>query len=134
MPSAVRRLGERGVLVLAFAAYALAHLCFATAGAMPVIVVGAIVLGSGFGLSVPLVNVMTVERSAPVERGRKLATLAMAIFLGQFLASFMGLLPQGTIAPFLAAAVLAFVAGMLSMTHPGLRSDMQPPVHSAIRT
>jgi MFS family permease len=133
MPSAVKRFGERGVLVLAFVAYAAAHLCFATAPGLPVIVVGSILLGAGFGLSVPLVNVMTVERSSAAERGRKLATLAMAIFLGQFLASFMGFLPQGTIAPFLAATVLAFVAGILSMIHPGLRGESQPLPHSAVR-
>lgn len=82
-------------------------------------------LGIGFGLSVPLVNVMTVERSAPAQRGRKLATLAMAIFLGQFLASFMEFLPQGAITPFLATALLAFIAGILSMIHPGLLRGSQ---------
>jgi MFS family permease len=127
MPPAVKRLGERGVLVLAFAAYAAAHLCFATAPGLPVVVAGAIVLGAGFGLSVPLVNVMTVERAAPAERGRKLAILAMAIFLGQFLAAFIGLLPQSTTAPFLAAAVLALASGVLASVHSGLHGGSPPP-------
>ncbi|CAN5163132.1 hypothetical protein BH10PSE1_BH10PSE1_30160 [soil metagenome] len=121
MPRTVSRLGSRGVLVLAFVAYSAAHLCFAMAPGLPVIVAGSIFLGAGFGLSVPLVNVLIVERSAPAEQGRKLAALAMAIFLGQFLASFMGFLPQATIAPFLAACILAMIAGTLSLIHPDLR-------------
>jgi MFS family permease len=133
MPSAVRRLGECGVLILAFAAYSAAHLCFAMAPGLQLIFAGSILLGIGFGLSVPLVNVMTVERSPPAERGRKLASLAMAIFLGQFLASFMEFLPQGTVAPFLAASMLAFVAGALSIVHPGLRSRSQPILPSSTR-
>lgn len=117
MPLAARRLGEHTSLVTAFSAYAVAHLCFALASGLPVIVTGAVLLGIGFGLSVPLVNVMTVERSSAAERGRKLAGLSMAIFLGQFLASFIDFLPRGTGMAFLAA-----VAAAASFIHPRLWS------------
>lgn len=132
MPAAARRLGERGSLVTAFSAYAAAHLCFATASSLLVILAGAVMLGTGFGLSVPLVNVMTVERSSAASRGRKLALLSMAIFLGQFLASFIELLPRGTATPFAAAGVLAAVSAVLSFVHPGLWNDA-PPSHRAKR-
>ncbi|GLQ64363.1 MFS transporter [Gluconobacter cerinus] len=125
MPLAVRRLGERGSLVTAFLAYVGAHICFATAPGLSVIVGGAVMLGIGFGLSVPLVNVMTVERSGAAERGRRLALLSMAIFLGQFLASFVDFLPRGTALPFVAAAALAAASAFLSFIHPGLRSTAQ---------
>lgn len=52
-----------------------------------------VLLGGGFGLSVPLVNHMTVSRSNLSNRGRRLASLSMALFSGQFLASFMAMLP-----------------------------------------
>lgn len=123
MPQAARRLGERGALVLAFSAYAVAHLCFAFAPGLPVIVIGAVLLGIGFGLSVPLVNVMTVERSNAAERGRKLAALSMAIFLGQFLASFVEFVPRASGEPFLATAALAAVSAAFFVINPALRSS-----------
>lgn len=52
-------------------------------------------MGSGFGLSVPLVNHMTEECSSPAKRGQSLAYLSMALFLGQFLSSAMEFVPGG---------------------------------------
>lgn len=46
-------------------------------------------LGIGFGLTIPLVNHMTVEHSSYAQRGKNLAYLSVAIFLGQFLSSFV---------------------------------------------
>ncbi|MDE1180516.1 MFS transporter [Paraburkholderia sp.] len=109
MPRATARIGESGVLVGAFVFYAAAHLCFALADSVPVFVVGGVCMGCGFGLSVPLVNHMTVEKSHPRQRGRNLAYLSMAIFFGQFASSFMAYMPGNAARIFSVAAVMALV-------------------------
>ncbi|ALM82556.1 hypothetical protein ASB57_05895 [Bordetella sp. N] len=112
MPRLVRARGGRKTLMIAFACYEVAHLCFAFAADLPLFILGGVLLGCGFGLSVPLVNHMTVERSTVRSRGRNLAYLSMALFLGQFLASFLEYVPGGTQSSFLAAAAVAFFAGV----------------------
>lgn len=109
MPEVAQRFGSYTTLVMAFICYLLAHLEFAAAPNMLLCLPGGILLGMGFGLSIPLVNHMTVEISQPQERGRQLARLSMAIFSGQFLAAFMAYLPGGIVSAFIAAAALAAV-------------------------
>ena len=96
MPSLVSRLGEHATLSVAFFCYAAAHALFAFATSLPLLVLGAAFMGSGFGFSVPLVNHMTVEQSHAQVRGRNLAYLSMAIFSGQFLCSAIEVLPSGS--------------------------------------
>ncbi len=93
MPRVIRLLHEHGTLILAFLLYAAAHIVFAVSTTMPSFVVGGVLMGTAFGFSVPLVNHMTVERSHPRQRGRNLAYLSMALFLGQLLTSFLVFLP-----------------------------------------
>lgn len=113
MPRLVRRVGSHVTLLIAFFAYALAHFLFAFGGDLPLLMLGAILMGSGFGFSIPLVNHLTVEESAIHERGRNLANLSVAIFLGQFLSSFMALIPGDRSLIFIAAAVLAILVGVV---------------------
>lgn len=113
MPQACKVLREYGTLGVAFSCYALAHLLFALGDGALAYGVAGCCLGGGFGLSVPLVNHMTVEQSHPHQRGRNLAYLSMALFSGQFLAAFLDqLLPGETSWVFLSAAGLALVAGI----------------------
>lgn len=112
MPRIAEAVGETATLVIAFLAYAAAHACLAVAPGVAVLVVGAVLLGFGFGLSVPLVNHMTVERSAPTQRGRNLAYLSMSIFLGQFLSAFVEFVPGGHALMFSAASHLAAVVAI----------------------
>lgn len=109
MPKLVQTLSAFGTLCVAFLFYLLAHLLFAFAPSMPLYWVGAISLGCGFGFSVPLVNHLLVELSSAAQRGRNLARLSMAIFLGQFLSAFMSYLPGNGRAIFIAAAALSAV-------------------------
>lgn len=95
MPRFVTRLSEHATLVIAFTCYALAHALFALAPGLALILLGGIFMGTGFGLSVPLVNHMTIEQSHAHARGRNLAYLSMAIFSGQFLCSAVELMPSG---------------------------------------
>lgn len=107
MPHVALQFGPYPTLIMAFVCYMLAHLEFAAAPDMLLCLPGGILLGMGFGLSVPLVNHMTVETSQPHERGRQLARLSMAIFAGQFLAAFMAYIPGQVAMTFIAAAILA---------------------------
>ncbi|WP_313442207.1 MFS transporter [Novosphingobium sp.] len=110
------RIGDRRTLMMAFVAYAAAYICFATAKGLAPFVLGGISLGAGFGLSIPLVNHMTVERSPVHLRGRNLAYLSMAIFAGQFLASPLGYVPGGTANSMLVAATIALAAALFGLT------------------
>ena len=109
MPHVALQFGNYPTLIMAFICYLLAHLEFAAAPNVVLCLPGGILLGMGFGLSVPLVNHMTVETSQPHERGRQLARLSMAIFGGQLMAAFMTYLPGHLSMAFIAAAVLAAI-------------------------
>lgn len=118
MPSSARRFGEHGTQVIAFLFYALAHLVFSTADGLMLMIGGAVCLGIGFGLSVPLVNHMTIEHSEQHQRGCNLAYLSMAIFAGQFLSSFMEFMPGSQLRVFGCACVIALgVALVLLFAH-----------------
>ncbi|WP_325949070.1 MFS transporter [Pseudomonas putida] len=107
MPMIVTRLGEHGTLALAFGYYAAAHALFALSANLQLIIAGGVLMGAGFGFSVPLVNHMTLERSHAQVRGRNLAYLSMAIFFGQFLCSAIELVPSGGDLVFAITAVFA---------------------------
>jgi MFS family permease len=118
MPRSARKLGEYGTQVMAFLFYALAHLAFSTADGLMPMIGGAVCLGIGFGLSIPLVNHMTIEHSDPHQRGCNLAYLSMAIFAGQFLSSFMEFMPGNQLRVFGCACIIAIgVALMLLLAH-----------------
>jgi MFS family permease len=117
MPMATRKVGEQGTLMFGFVFYALAHLAFVTANDLTLMTEGALCLGLGFGLTVPLLNHMTVEHSHPHQRGRNLARLSVAIFAGQFLSSFMAIMPGAQSHAFLCAAGLAVLAaGLITLS------------------
>lgn len=122
MPRLATRLGEHKTLCAAFVLYAIGHAVFSAAQAMPLLVVGAVAMGCGFGLSVPLVNHMTVEQSKTQQRGRNLAYLSMAIFSGQFVSSFMNYVPGSFQHVFQAAACMALLVTVaLTVAHKSLR-------------
>ena len=113
MPRIIRLLHEHGTLILAFLLYAGAHVVFAVSTAMPDFVIGGILMGTAFGFSVPLVNHMTIERSHPRQRGRNLAYLSMALFLGQLLTSFLAFLPGPPETAFSFAIILSLFVSII---------------------
>lgn len=113
MPWVSRTLREMPTLVLAFVLYSASLFVFQQAESMVVMSLGAVLAGMGFGFSIPLLNHMTVERSHVAVRGRNLSYLTMAIFLGQFLTSFLEFLPGGGREVFGFAAVLGLIFAVL---------------------
>ncbi|WP_086981300.1 MFS transporter [Vibrio aphrogenes] len=92
MPKLTNAMSESKILIVAFLCYGVASLCFTQDGTL-VLVMGAIFNGAGFGFSIPLLNHMTVERSAANVRGRNLSYFTMSVFSGQFLTSFIEYIP-----------------------------------------
>ncbi|RAU45224.1 MULTISPECIES: MFS transporter [unclassified Pseudomonas] len=117
MPIAARKMGDYSTLIAGFISYALAHLAFMTAEGLAPMIEGGLCLGLGFGLTIPMVNHLTIEFSHPAQRGRNLAWLSVAIFAGQFISSFMDFIPGGQAHGFLGAAGIAGVAvGILAVS------------------
>lgn len=112
MPRSSARYGEIATLVRAFIFYGIAHLLFLLSDTVELYVLAGVSLGCGFGLSVPLVNHMTIELTHKGERGQMLAYLSMAIFLGQFLSSLLELAPGGGKPLYGVAATLALTAAV----------------------
>ena len=115
MPIAARKVGAHGALISGFVFYAPAHLAFMTAEGLTLMIEGGLCLGLGFGLTVPLLNHMTIELSHAAQRGRNLAWLSVAIFGGQFLSSFTEFIPGGQSYGFLCAAGVALIASGIVM-------------------
>ena len=94
MPKVTKLLTEQKALALAFVAYGASYLCFLQASTT-LLVFGAVLIGIGFGFTIPLLNHMTVELSEVNVRGRNLSYFTMAVFSGQFLTSFIEYIPGG---------------------------------------
>jgi len=107
MPHVARRVGQEGTLITGFVSFCVAHLLFAFGETLPLFIIGGVFAGFGFGLTIPMVNHMTVERSPVARRGRNLAYLSMAIFMGQFMSSFLQFVPGGPRVVFFCVAGLA---------------------------
>jgi len=107
MPKIYVRCKEKGTLSLAFIFYALSHCAYYFGENPYILILGGVFSGIGFGLSIPLLNHITVERSASKQRGKNLSYFAMAVFLGQFLTSFLEIIPGDIQSIFAVVSVLA---------------------------
>lgn len=115
MPKIIKWLNEPKVLALAFLAFALSYVCFTQASTL-ILIIGALLIGIGFGFSIPLLNHMTVELSAAKVRGRNLSYFTMAVFSGQFFTSFMEYMPGGAHNVFILCSVCSvIISGVLFM-------------------
>ena len=117
MPKITKKFGEPKVLALAFLAFALSYICFTQASTL-LLVLGAILIGIGFGFSIPLLNHMTVELSDVKVRGRNLSYFTMAVFSGQFFTSFMEYIPGGEKNVFIICSVSAFIIALVLFFKP----------------
>ena len=94
---------------LAMCMFALTHFTFFNAETVQLLILGAVFCGLGFGFSIPLLNHMVVEQSHPQYRGRNLSYFTMAVFLGQFLTSFVEFLPGERSAVYAVAGIAAAI-------------------------
>jgi len=76
------RRGRAAVIVPGLACAVLAMACLAFVGGLHGIVVAAALYGLGFGLALPGLNTLVVDRAAPAERGTALATYSAMFDLG----------------------------------------------------
>jgi len=89
MPKIATKLKAGNTVVLGFVFFTLGYLVFASAAQIYWLVVAAILVGIGFGLTVPLLNHMMLEASTTKTRGKNLGLYSMGIFGGQFLSTFV---------------------------------------------
>jgi len=97
------------IFMLAFTCYALAHLILGLTLIFPGIILAAIFMGTGFGLTIPLTNFEMIERSSETNRNRNLAYLSSAIFLGQFLSTFLELSSSSYVLPFIMSSIFSAI-------------------------
>jgi MFS family permease len=119
LPRLVARTSEALVLCLAFLSYGCAHATFAFGTTLWHLGIGAVATGIGFGLSVPLVNGMTVDQSPVAQRAQALSYLSMALFSGQFLSSFAELLPGNSMQVFAPVCCAGFLVGLFVFSQRG---------------
>lgn len=106
MPKIVARIKAWNTVALGFLFFMSALALFQWAGSVLLLIIAAVLMGIGFGCTVPLLNHMTVEESTSHNRGRNLGYYSMGIFGGQFLSSFIS-------TGFLAGALLSFLAAIV---------------------
>jgi MFS family permease len=80
-----QRLSFVAITILSITLLGIGWIIVGWSGALPLVIVGALVGGLGVGLAVPNFNTWLAELASPRHRGRILGGLVTAIFLGQFL-------------------------------------------------
>jgi len=105
-PRLSQLIGRRNTMAAGTAAMALGNLAMNLAGGPLVATLAAVLVGSGFGLILPLAILVVMDRTAPADREAKSGWIASAIYCGQvfavvFATSVAGL---GNTVPFAMAA------------------------------
>lgn len=118
IPRSIQSMGMKFTLLTGFCCFFLGHLFLSLSGNIPILYAAAILLGIGFGFSIPLLNHMTLEESNDQNVGRNLGFYSAAIFGGQFLSSFLGLLSEEHQVIFGITGVIAFLTSLLLMFFP----------------
>lgn len=93
LPRFVKAIKEKRTLSLSFLCFGAALFVFGSFSEIQAIMLAATFAGTGFGLSIPLLNHATVEISQEENRGKNLSFFAMAVFAGQFFTSIIDFLP-----------------------------------------
>jgi len=106
-PKLSKTLQSRTILTIAFMAYSIGHLIFFSFTETFYFILGSFFFGVGFGLAMPTLNHIVIEKSIPINLTKNLTLFTMLIFLGQFLASFNTFLPGNTSFIFLLATLFS---------------------------
>jgi len=89
MPKMVRALGDGKTVALGFIFFMLGYFTLSVALSTPVLIIAALLVGIGFGFTIPLLSNMIIDASDKSNQGKNLSLLSMAIFGGQFLSTFI---------------------------------------------
>lgn len=90
MPRVVKKFKDHYTLTTGFFLFTCGYLTLAVnQDEFLLVILAGVLLGFGFGFTIPLANHMTVEKSNSYNRGKNLAYFSSAVFLGQFLSSFI---------------------------------------------
>lgn len=115
IPKLTSKLKERNVLIIAFSFYMISHFIFFSTSNTIFFIIAGVFHGSAFGLTIPLLNHMTIERSSSKKLSKNLALYTMMVFLGQFLSSFMEFIPVSRTYIFLITSIFALVIVIYSI-------------------
>lgn len=112
MPKISLKLGPWNTVALGFFLFVVGYVLFAISPNMPLLISAAVATGIGFGLTVPLLNHMTVENSNSTNRGRNLSYYSIGIFGGQFLSTFVEMLTTEARYLFVLSSLIAMVTAI----------------------
>lgn len=108
MPKVARKLGDGKTVAIGFLLFMLGYLVLAIAGSVLFLVLAAILIGIGFGFTIPLLNHMMIEVSTLQNQGKNLGLYSMGVFGGQFLSTFIEYVSNNYTIVYGVSAVLAF--------------------------
>lgn len=109
MPKVVKTLNDGKTVALGFLFFMLGYLVLALAGSISFLVLAAILIGIGFGFTIPLLNHMMIEASTLQNQGKNLGLYSMGVFGGQFLSTFIEYISNNYTVVYGVSAVLALV-------------------------
>ena len=111
----VAKFGAKVLLPIAYSAMAVGYLIVwiaASAGSLPLVIVGVLLASAGTGLLLPTLVAWAVGRIPFLSRGRSTGVWTAAFFFGQFLTPLIIAAIQGAISPTTAVAVAVGIVGI----------------------
>ncbi|WP_347862256.1 MFS transporter [Salimicrobium sp. PL1-032A] len=110
MPKMVQHFTDYRTLITGFTLFTLGFTLLSLGqGFFAVALTAGVVIGVGFGFTIPLANHMVVEKSTVSSRGKNLARFSSFTFAGQFLSSLV----EGVSTNLIALYFIAIVSGVL---------------------
>lgn len=110
MPKMVKRFSDYQTLLAGFSLFTIGFIILTVGQSLfALALLAGIVIGFGFGFTIPLANHMVVEKSNVSNRGKNLAYFSSFTFLGQFLSSFV----EGISSNLVVIYLIAVIFGLL---------------------
>ncbi len=110
MPKMVKRFSDYQTLLTGFSLFTIGFIILSVGQSLfALAILAGIVIGFGFGFTIPLANHMVVEKSNVSNRGKNLAYFSSFTFLGQFLSSFVEGISSNLVVIYLVAVMFGFL-------------------------
>lgn len=113
IPKLVDFLSQKSILSLSFLFYSLGYLTFSFSNNLIFFIIAAVFIGLGFGLSLPILSHMVIEKSKDCSLLENLSYFSISIFLGQFLVSFIDIISSNSITIFYLVSFFAFIISII---------------------